>query len=350
MSKYLLFIALTAGLLSAMCQKAAFGDVSADEQNSDASLIITKFHVNDKTLGLSCKIRNDSEEDIWVCKGIDVFGGPGSYEVRITEDGQTLIVRRRFEALEGFWYIPPESRYVRLRPGETRIESSTLTLPVETIYNFSGKEDYATRLVVEIGYYPYDLPGLIRDILDVAEKMDWQRLYQIEYDHRIVEQYFTGLRIAQWFGGSIQIFGDEIRIPWMGETRLGEQVIRATVNGVAIPYGDVSAADEPAQSETEPAEVTMALTGFDVNDTNFELSWKIKNNTDHDVWICDDMIVETDSDLEVYLSEKDLSLIIRRRLDVPTAFWVQTNTGRYVLLRFYAQSRNGLNQCHLPCL
>jgi hypothetical protein len=211
-------------------------DPQSEPKPAGVTMSLTGFDVNDTNLELNYQIRNDTEQDIWICKDIDVFGGPGSYEMRITEDGLRLIVRRRFEALEGFWYVPPESRYVRLRPGETRIESSMLTIPIETMYNFADKEDYATRLVVEIGYYPCDLPGMIREILDVAEKMNWQRLYQIEYSHEIVERYFAGLRIAQWFGGSIQIFGDEIKIPWMGNVRMGEQFLQLTIDGVRIPY------------------------------------------------------------------------------------------------------------------
>lgn len=34
----------------------------------------------------------------------------------------------------------------------------------------------------------------------------------------------------------------------------------------------------------------ISLTNLDVNDTNLKLSYKIKNNTDHNVWICDDVI------------------------------------------------------------
>jgi len=78
---------------------------------------------------------------------------------------------------------------------------------------------------------------------------------------------------------------------------------------------------------------TIALTKLDVNDTNLKLSYKIKNNTDHNVWICDDVSVRTTVDFEVYLSEDEQSLLIRRRLDVPTAWvWTINPCGRYVIL------------------
>ena len=203
---------------------------------ADVTMALTGFDVNDTNLELNYQIRNDTEQDIWICKDIDVFGGPGSYEVYTTIDGQTLVMRRRLEALEGYWYIPPQSKYARLRPDENRIESLSFTLPIEYLYEYPGDEGYATRLVVEVGYYPVDLPGMIREILDVAEKMNWQRLYQIQYSHEIVEKYFTGLRIAQWFGGSLPDVDNEIGISWMGETRLGEQALQFTIDGVRIPH------------------------------------------------------------------------------------------------------------------
>lgn len=212
------------------------GNDMNEDEDVGIKMVLTKFDVNDTNLELCYQIRNDSENDIWICKYIDVFGGPGSYEVYTTIDGQALVMRRRLEALEGCWYVPPQSRYVCLRPGENRIESLSFTLPIEYRYEYSGNEGYATRLIVEVGYYPGDLPGMIRDILDVAEKMNWNRLYHIEYDHRIVEQYFTGLRIAQWFGGSLPGVNNEIGISWMGETRLGEQALQFTIDGVRIPY------------------------------------------------------------------------------------------------------------------
>ena len=208
----------------------------SEAEPTGVMMALTGFDVNDTNLELNYQIRNDTEQDIWICKYIDVFGGPGSYEVYTTIDGQTLVMRRRLEALEGCWYVPPQSKYARLRPGENRIESLSFTLPIEYLYEYSGDKSYATHLIVEIGYYPGDLPGMIREILDVAEKMNWQRLYQIQYSHEIVEQYFTGLRIAQWFGGNLPDVDNEIGISWMGETRLGEQTLQFTIDGVRIPY------------------------------------------------------------------------------------------------------------------
>jgi len=92
---------------------------------------------------------------------------------------------------------------------------------------------------------------------------------------------------------------------------------------------------ECGQNGKEEAGVTIELTKLDVNDTTLDLSYKIKNNSDHEVWICDDVdFYLTSIDFEVYLSEDEQTLLIRRRFDVPTiVYWPIWPYGRYVLLR-----------------
>ena len=56
--------------------------------------------------------------------------------------------------------------------------------------------------------------------------------------------------------------------------------------------------------------VTIELTKLDVNDTILELSWKIVNNSDHDVWICDNYV-------DRFMNKDNKTLVIRRRFDLP---------------------------------
>jgi hypothetical protein len=93
-------------------------------------------------------------------------------------------------------------------------------------------------------------------------------------------------------------------------------------------------------------EVIIALTRLDVNDLildandqipdanvpTLELRYKIINNYDQDVWICDS-VGFTEDEFEVFM-EDDQTLIIRRRLDVPTipSFYIWPE-GHYVRLR-----------------
>lgn len=111
-------------------------------------------------------------------------------------------------------------------------------------------------------------------------------------------------------------------------------------------YAYAENAADPNNAKQKVA--TIELTELDMNDTNLKLSYKIKNKTDHEVWICDDVSAYLDMNFEVYLSEDEQSLMIRRRLNVPTIVqWAQWPYGRYVLLR-PGQERNESMSLRVP--
>jgi hypothetical protein len=325
MNRNILFITLTAGILSAMCRKATFGDVSANEQNTDVKITITKFHMNDQTVELNWKIANNTDHDVWICDSVSVFTGP-DFEVYLSEDEQSLLIRRRLDVPTAWvWGQCPYGRYVLLRSGQERTESVSLAVPVTPRLMFAGgltTSDHARRLVLEIGFYNEDLPGMIRDILEMADKLNCARLELKECSTAFFMRYFKGIWIAHWLFGGLSQFeeytykegSEEIEIPYTWQKFNGEQVLRATVDGVSIAYGEVPVSNEPTQSETEPAGVTMALTSFDVNDTILELSYKIKNNSDHDVWICDGLATGL---FECVLDKDNETLKIIKRSSLP---------------------------------
>jgi hypothetical protein len=77
-----------------------------------------------------------------------------------------------------------------------------------------------------------------------------------------------------------------------------------------------------AESEHDPdgeeeTAVTIVLTGLDVNDQTLDLSWKITNNTDHDVWICSSLNALPSPVYEWFLDRDGETLIIRRRFGLP---------------------------------
>jgi len=74
---------------------------------------------------------------------------------------------------------------------------------------------------------------------------------------------------------------------------------------------------------------------LDVNDQTLELRYKIMNRSEHDIWICKDIkIYETGYDEEVYLDDDNKTLLIRRRLDVPTyVVWAFQPVSTYIRLR-----------------
>jgi hypothetical protein len=63
--------------------------------------------------------------------------------------------------------------------------------------------------------------------------------------------------------------------------------------------------------------VSIALTKYEVNDTNLELSWKITNNTDHDIWTCESLNASNNPKFEVFLDKDAKTLVIRRRFNLP---------------------------------
>ncbi|MHC4564802.1 MAG: hypothetical protein ACYTE3_03500 [Planctomycetota bacterium] len=80
----------------------------------------------------------------------------------------------------------------------------------------------------------------------------------------------------------------------------------------------VQAGDAGDPDAEEQSAVTIALTELDVNDTELKLSWKIKNNTDHEVWICESMSRDYPPPLfEQFLDEDARTLVIRKLFDLP---------------------------------
>jgi hypothetical protein len=191
-----------------------------------------------------------------------------------------------------------------------------------------GNTENAIRIALEIGFYDEDLPGMILEIVDVAEKINCDLSVSSLGIHKISDRFFGGWAVAKIFKQdddfreSVTSGGDEVRIPYVGQVLHGEQVLRATIEDVDIPYKSnyPPLTDEQPQSETELARVKTVFTKFDVNDTNLKMDFKIINNTDHDVWICDSMIAvdpNTYINYEVYLAEDVKTLVIRKRLDLP---------------------------------
>ena len=79
-------------------------------------------------------------------------------------------------------------------------------------------------------------------------------------------------------------------------------------------------------AEAEAPAVRMALTAFTVDNESLELSYKIVNGSDHDVWVCEGLGLSrahgpyNPVDHEVYMADDARTLVIRKRLEVPMLF------------------------------
>ena len=165
----------------------------------------------------------------------------------MAKDNQTLKVRKRFNVPPGAaWDVPPEAKYVRLQPGQERNDSLSLTVPVPQYSVFydeeSGIGEHAKRLVLEIGFYNEDLPGMIRGILEVAEKLKSAGLDLADENSDITLSYFKGLWIDFFLGGSSRFnernkdTSEQVEFQYVSGNLDSESVLYITVDGVSIPY------------------------------------------------------------------------------------------------------------------
>jgi len=132
------------------------------------SISVTSLDIKDEVLYLTYEIRNDSEDDAWILVGWYRFSdstfGMGA-SVRIDEDGCTLTIGARLKGTTpGMGFQPLYGRLVRLRPGDSQIESIFMKIPARPLpqLEYAGQQElgvkHATRLAIELGYYRGDLP------------------------------------------------------------------------------------------------------------------------------------------------------------------------------------------------
>ena len=249
MNRCILFIALVAGVLSVMLPQSAFGrdgDDVADQNDIDSVIIaLTHLDVNDTNLKVDYKIVNNTDHGIWLCDGLH----PGDMtEIFLDPDAETLVLRRRFD-LPMIYRVDTskffQGSYIRLRSGHEKVDSISLDVPVEPERFFGqsiGNAENAIRLALEIGFYDEDLPGMILQIVDVAETINCDLGVSSLGIHEISERFFGGCTVAkvfkynEFFRESVISGGDEVRIPYMDQVLHGEQVLRLVVNDVSIPY------------------------------------------------------------------------------------------------------------------
>ncbi len=242
-----LILAFTICIFSPRCAQAESVDDPNNEEEKIVTIELTKLDVNDTTLELSYKIKNNTDHEVWICDDVDFYLTSIDFEVYLSEDEQTLLIRRRFDVPTDIeWGSWPRGHYVLLRSGQERTESLSLEVPVHSRRQFAhglAASDHARRLVLEIGFYNEDLPGMIREILEMAEKLNCARLEPSEYRTAFFIRYFKGIWIAHLFGGlsgfeeyTYKEGSEEITIPYTRQNLNGEQVLRIEVDGVHIPY------------------------------------------------------------------------------------------------------------------
>jgi urease beta subunit len=220
-----------------------------DQNNLEAVMIVlTKFEVNDKALELSYKIKNDSDHDIWVCDYI-TLGKKFTFEVFLAEDNRTLLMRRGLDVpTELDLYVLPTGKYVRLGPGQERSESLSITVPIQHRFVYTlkeGKAEYATRLVIQVGFYAEDLPEMVIGILGEAEKITHPSLGDLtDCNLPVIERYFGGLLVEYWLGGlsgfkesnKMLDLSEQVLVGYTYQALKGERFSELVIDGVSVPY------------------------------------------------------------------------------------------------------------------
>ncbi len=249
-----LFIIFFVCTLTTKCTRAENNDDPNGEEESLVKIILTKLDVNDTNLELGWKITNDTDHDIWICNNFRDF------ERFLDKDSETLVLRRRFNLKVEDWMLWEfpflRGYYVRLSPGQERVESVWLEVPVTPRRYFvrpRGNAEYAQRISLEIGFYNEDLPTLILNIVEMAEKLNCDisltspaspPLDPNDNRMELNRRFFEGVFIARFFNlesftyfrDSVLSGTDEITTPYLWQTLNGEQVLRIEIDNLLIPY------------------------------------------------------------------------------------------------------------------
>ncbi len=248
MNRYILFVALMAGVLLVMFPQSSNGQDGEDvtDQNDVDSVIIalTRLDVNDTNLELSYKIKNNTDHDVWICDSVNIER-KFNIDVYLAEDAKTLVIMKCIGIVSEFWSIDRYrgSRHVRLRPAQEYSESLSVDVPVGPSVLYADKRanvEFASRLAIEIGFYNEDVLKLIRRIIEVAERFNYTDVGVPDFESDFMRCYFKGLLIARGFGGLShfdEVYTDvnELLIGPLYDF-FGEQVLRIEVDGVHIPY------------------------------------------------------------------------------------------------------------------
>lgn len=238
---------LTLTLALSLCVLLAIQTHAESEAESGTSnkpgaptISITKLNVTDTTLELYYQITNPSEWDIWLSDDIDVDYWC-QFEVYLTEDGRTLLIRRRFDVPLSGYRNQPFGRYVRLRAGQSRTESVCLAVPVRPRYALEqpqqthGLQCDATRLAIEMGYYVGDLPEMILDALQQSEEVSDE---SADNSLALIKENVNvdALLYFNEVNEGLRDRDEEFLITHTFPAVKGAQVLRITVGSLRIPY------------------------------------------------------------------------------------------------------------------
>jgi len=228
--------------------------------SSAPTITITKLDIGDKSIRISYEIKNNTNHDFWIFDGIGEYDV--SADVLMDEDDQTLLIRGRLDVPAQPGRSAPlfDGGYGLLPSGSVLSESISLTMPVHSIYGYAGGRErrgleYATRLVIEFGYYDGDLPGIIRAKLTEEAKVRRKMPLVRPNRAKTLDEWFEGLGLLRLNEMNERLFArdEKFLLPYTDKLLKGELTVRATVDGLRIPC--IEDLDEPTRG-LEPPNLT----------------------------------------------------------------------------------------------
>jgi hypothetical protein len=109
-------------------------------------------------------------------------------------------------------------------------------------------------------------------------------------------------------------------------------VLLATLCAHGIWCTGVQGRDPTSDTGRSP-HAAVSLLSFQMSETSVELGFRIKNQSDHEIWVCESVAGNLQTKQEVFLSADQRTLVVRRRFDVPgSGGWNEPPLGEYVRL------------------
>lgn len=225
-------------------QAQSNNDTGIEKQNNIVGINVTSIQVKAKVLEIKYEIINNVRHDVWICEG--VTNSLYQFETFIEGDGETIKIRKRCDlSMDGIGIYEnwsPINKFVCLGPSDKRIESLSIALPVFAKIFFTAEtgsekidyKDYATRIVLEIDYYPGNLPDRISEINKEIRK---EAAKQLAYPPNLLIPYLTNIhKLPPEMKDDITKYGQEKNIYISNPSRINFQITRTEINNLKIPY------------------------------------------------------------------------------------------------------------------
>jgi hypothetical protein len=173
------------------------------EENPDSrvpamapTITVTGVDVRDNHFRLDYKVENGPKPDIWICDAMDsIQWGTPDFEVVPSKDGRTLTIRKRTGLSWELSREPTWARYVRLKAGKILNGSMVVPLPASRQAVVSSsvvkRSDSIRHIVLEIGYYKGELPGMIADARHGSEVVHFNEINEYRRSSNMEVCFYT---------------------------------------------------------------------------------------------------------------------------------------------------------------